>query len=208
MGKRWIVGVLVVATAGALALWFRAGAGGGAPEPAAADPEPAVAASEAPASPQPEEPAAEPESTPAATEAPLPEGMTPEEARRERRLLELREAAEARFSETVELDGLRASDARPEVRRLFEAVTLEPVFDVQQATEGYVSGMRIAEMTSRNALARAGFRTGDRLTRIDGQPLVDPAQIAYTMVSLGEAFEVCAERDTAAYCRTVTLDDG
>lgn len=134
--------------------------------------------------------------------------LDPEEARRRQRLMELEQAADQRFEETVELDGLRAEAVPPSVRDLFQTMTLEPHFDLDQATEGYVDGMRIAELSGANPLAKAGFRAGDRLTRWNGQPLVDPAQIAYAMLSLGEEFEVCAEREGGDYCRIVSLGNG
>lgn len=137
-----------------------------------------------------------------------PFGLSREEAQRRKRLLELEEAAQARFSETAELDGLRAEDVQPGVRALFDSVTLQPAYDVENGTEGFVNGLRIMELTDNNPLAKAGFHAGDRLTRFDGQPLVDPAQIAYTMTSLGESFEVCADRNGSDFCRVVDASGG
>lgn len=198
-----IVGVAVVAAL--VAAWYLTGDQGARPpaDPAEHSP-PAPAASVVPhagvRSPAASGAAGEVEEKAEA----LPPGLTAEEAERRRRLLALERAAQARFSETVELDGLQAEQVRPAVRALFESMTLEPAFDVEDGMEGYVNGLRIAELSGRNPLARAGFRTGDRLTRLDGQPLVDPAQIAYTMTSLGDSFEVCADRNGAAYCRIVS----
>ncbi len=153
------------------------------------------------------EPAGAAPANAAGEQPPLPD-LDPEEARRRQRLLELEQAADERFAETVELDGLHADAVSPSVRNLFQTMTLEPHFDLGQATEGYVNGMRIAELSGANPLAKAGFRRGDRLTRWNGQPLVDPAQIAYAMLSLGEEFEVCAEREGGDYCRIVSLGNG
>lgn len=143
------------------------------------------------------------ETSAAPAPADLPPGMTKQEARERRRLMALQASAEARFAETVDLDGLTADRIAPPVRRLFDSLSLEPVFDLENGTEGFVDGLRIAEMSRGNALARSGFRVGDRLVRLGGQPLVDPAQIAYTMIDLGAEFEVCAARETGSYCRIV-----
>nr|WP_246395242.1 PDZ domain-containing protein [Microbulbifer rhizosphaerae] len=65
--------------------------------------------------------------------------------------------------------------------------------------------MRIAELSDRNPLARAGFRPGDRLVRINGEPLLDPAQIAHLFTALGDRFEVCVDREALEDCRVVVL---
>lgn len=69
-------------------------------------------------------------------------------------------------------------------------------------------GLSIAWRNKRNPLAKAGFRIGDRLIRLNGQPLEDPAQIAYIVIGLRERFEVCAARDGADYCRVVVAAGG
>lgn len=134
-----------------------------------------------------------------------PEGMTKAEAERERRRLELERAAGKRFQQAVRMDGLKPSDVAPSVRAMFSTVTLQPVVDPETGTPGYVEGMRIAEIAGNNPLARAGFGRGDRITRINGDPLTDPAQIAHLFTSLGQRFEVCAEQEGGRRCRIVTL---
>ncbi len=193
-----------VLLAAATVVWFLAGRG----PPAAgltADPGPA---SQRPVPPAPAPDGDAPSQTSAGpAPAALPPGITEEEARKRRRLMALEASAEARFAEAVELDGLTADRVSPSVRRLFDSLALEPVFDVEEGTEGFVDGLRIAEMSRANALSRSGFQVGDRLVRLGGQPLVDPAQIAYTMISLGERFEVCAARETGSYCRIVSPEE-
>ncbi|MGQ9424372.1 PDZ domain-containing protein [Gilvimarinus sp. F26214L] len=134
-----------------------------------------------------------------------PPVMSEEEARRHRRMIALNQAAQNRFDETVAMDKIDPAQIQPAVRNLFNSLTLEPHFDVEQGREGFVSGMRIAELSARNPLAEAGFQAGDRLVRFDGQPLEDPSQIAHLFASLGESFEVCAERETGEYCRIINL---
>lgn len=135
-------------------------------------------------------------------------GLTEEEIAERKRLQQLREAADQRFSTTVATDNLSAEKVPSSVRRLFKTMTLEPVYDIQ-GQAGYIDGMRIAAISDANPLAMAGFRAGDRLTSFNGLPLKDPAEIAYLFSSLGEEFEVCAQRGEDRRCRLVSLaDDG
>lgn len=199
-----LASLLIVAAAGA---WFlRHGGSPDAALPLAKNEvpqQPSVAAADV---------LSEPERIPSQTagedEPPLPPGLTQQEARKRRRLLELDRAAEARFEEAVATDGLTADDVQPAVRALFATMTLEPAFDPDQGREGYVNGLRIAALTGRNPLAKAGFRAGDRLTRLNGQPLEDPAQIVYIVTGLRERFEVCAVRNGSDYCRIIEVAGG
>lgn len=145
------------------------------------------------------------EQTTAEEESDLPPGLTEEEARRERRRLELAEAAEARFNETVKADRIEPEQVEPAVRSMFKTVKLEPEFDPDQGREGFIDGMRISHLMPGNALAEAGFEKGDRITRFNGQPLEDPAQVAHLFASLGTSFEVCAQRGNGEYCRLINL---
>ncbi|MBD3647383.1 MAG: hypothetical protein HUJ31_08035 [Pseudomonadales bacterium] len=86
---------------------------------------------------------------------------------------------------------------------MFKTMTLEPVLD-PRGPEGYIDGMRIAVITAGNPLAKAGFRSGDRLVSFDGVPLRDPAEIAYLFADLSGQFEVCAERVSGLHCRLVS----
>lgn len=138
-------------------------------------------------------------------ESDLPPGLTEEEARRERRRLELAEAAEARFNETVKADRIEPEQVEPAVRSMFKTVKLEPEFDPDQGREGFIDGMRISRLLPDNPLAQAGFEKGDRITRFNGQPLEDPSQVAHLFASLGTSFEVCAERGSGEYCRLINL---
>lgn len=195
--------VLLAAVLASIGWWLRptaAPAPGGVETATAPARAPAVARSDAPAAAAAD--SGQPQAGPA--EQALPPGLDAEEARRRRQLLALRRAADERFSETVAVDGLRSDDVDPAVRRLFGSLTLTPEFDLGRTVEGQVSGLRIAQLSGANPLAAAGFRSGDVLTRLDGQPLNDPAQIAYTIMDLDSEFEVCAKRRRGEYCRLVT----
>lgn len=135
-------------------------------------------------------------------------GLTEEEIANRQRRQELEQAANRRFEEAVKADGLNAEQVPPAVKKLFKTMTLEPAFDPESNVEGFVDGMRIAELTSLNPLARAGFQQGDRLESFDGYPLQDPAEIAHLFTQLGEQFEVCARRSEERLCRIISLNDG
>lgn len=135
-------------------------------------------------------------------------GLTEEEIANRQRRQELEEAANRRFDNAVEADRLQAEQVRPAVKKLFKTMTLEPVFNPERNVEGFVDGMRIAELTSINPLAKAGFQQGDRIVSFDGYPLQDPAEIAHLFTRLGEQFEVCARRSEDRLCRIISLNEG
>lgn len=124
--------------------------------------------------------------------------------RRQRHEMHVR-AAEERFGRTVAMDGLRPDDVAPGVRALFRTLRLEPVVKPGVSRPGYVEGLRITRLSPRNPLAEQGFREGDRLVRINGQALRDPAQIAHLMVRLRGHAEICADRGGRDYCRHVDM---
>lgn len=132
-------------------------------------------------------------------------GLPDEELARLKRRYEFERAAERRFHQTADADGLTPDSVRPEVRTLFSTLRLEPEYDLREGQQGYVDGMRVARMESGNPLAKAGFRVGDRLTRINGEALRDPAVIAHLMTRLGTTMEVCASRSGNLICRQITL---
>ena len=78
----------------------------------------------------------------------------------------------------------------------------------QRARQALVEAQLGATLAARNLQNASGLAPTDRIVQLDGQPLVDPAEIAYTMLSLGSSFEVCAARDGGRYCRIVSLGDG
>lgn len=135
-------------------------------------------------------------------------GFTPEELAEKRRLLAVEQAADQRFDEAVQMDRLSADQVNTEVKQLMQTVNLEPVFDSGNGPEGFIDGLKIVELSNSNPLAAAGFKAGDKLTVINGQPLQDPAQIAYLFTTLESRFEVCADRDDGQYCRFVTIENG
>lgn len=134
-------------------------------------------------------------------------GLTEEQIAERERVRELEQAANRRFESAVSADELRADQVRPAIKKLFKTMTLEPVFDPDSDLEGYVDGMRIAELTRPSPLAKAGFRKGDRLVSFDGYPLRDPAEIASLFTQLEEQFEVCARRSADRLCRIISLED-
>lgn len=133
-------------------------------------------------------------------------GLSEKELERKRRLERRARAAEERFDNTVAMDGLGADDVDPAVRSLFQSMTLEPAFDLERGEPGQVDGMHIRHLRPNNPLAHAGFETGDRLVRINGESLRDPAQIATLFTRIEGAMEVCAERSGSDRCRTIALD--
>lgn len=134
-------------------------------------------------------------------------GLTEEEIAERERLHKLEQAANRRFDTAVATDELRADQVRPAIKKLFKTMTLEPAFDPDSDLEGYIDGMRIAELTSVNPLAQAGFQKGDRLVSLGGYPLRDPAEIATLFTQLDEQFEVCARRSADRLCRIISLNE-
>lgn len=131
-------------------------------------------------------------------------GLNDETLRRRQRHEMHERAAEDRFRRAVAMDGLRPDDVKPGVRALFESLRLEPVVKPGVARPGYVEGLRITGLSPRNPLFEEGFREGDRLVRINGQALRDPARIAHLMVRLRGGMEVCAARASGDYCRSLS----
>lgn len=112
-------------------------------------------------------------------------------------------AADARWREAVDGGGYQAEDVDPAVRSLFRNLTLEPRY----AEGGRIEGLVIRDLVADHPLAEQGFRPGDRIDRIQGVPLRDPAEIPSLIAHLGPHFEVCAVRpDTGTeLCREVDL---
>lgn len=115
----------------------------------------------------------------------------------------LAEAADARWHEAVDGAGYQADDFDPAVRSLFRNISLQPHY----AEGGRIEGLVIQDMVGDHPLAEQGFRPGDRLDRIQGVALRDPAEIPALLAHLGPRFEVCAVRPDAAgeLCREVDL---
>lgn len=135
-------------------------------------------------------------------------GLTEAEIEEHRQRQQLDRAATQRFNATVQMDNLSPDKVLPEVREMFKTLTLEPAYDVERGNAGFIDGMFIAELTSANPLAKAGFKAGDRLVSFDGMPLQDPSEVAHLFVELGEQFEICADRDGNQYCQIITLNEG
>lgn len=133
-------------------------------------------------------------------------GLSDEELARTKRRYQFEQAAEQRFRETADMDGLTPESVKPEVRHLFRTLKLKPEYDLREGQQGYVNGMRVDRMASSNPLAKAGFRVGDRLTRINGEVLRDPAMIAHLVTRIDSSMEVCASRAGNRFCRQVTLE--
>lgn len=116
--------------------------------------------------------------------------------------LELAPKADARWNEAVNESGFTADDVDPAVRQLFASMRLEPRYTEGGAIEGLV----IEEMRDDNPLARAGFQIGDRLSRIQGVELRDPAELPSLIAHLGPNISFCAQRDGGETCQDVRLE--
>lgn len=132
-------------------------------------------------------------------------GMTEDEIRERMKLEEHQRAAEARFHEAVDMDGLTPEALDPGVRDLFQTLKLKPAFDLREGEQGSIDGMVVDRMTPRNPLAQAGFKVGDKLTRINGVALTDPAEIAHLFTRVKGNMEVCAEQGGSEVCKSIKL---
>lgn len=71
-----------------------------------------------------------------------------------------------------------------------------------------IEGLTIQSVSAENPLAVAGFAPGDRIDRIQGVDLRDPAEIPALLAHLGPNIEVCAQRADGAgrICRELALE--
>lgn len=130
-------------------------------------------------------------------------------ARLPRALLEPRLAAlrrerhaRARFDRGVSEHEVRASQLAPAVKELFDSMDLEPVLDA----EGMIEGLSIESLEPDSPMRGAGFRPSDRITRIAGLRLHDPADLPPLLVRLGTRIDLCVERAGEEICREIILD--
>lgn len=108
--------------------------------------------------------------------------------------------ADARWHEAVDEAGYTAEDLDPAVLDLFKGLMLEPLY----AEGGRIEGLVIEKLKPDHPLARAGFRAGDRIDRIQGTPLRDPADLPGLLASLGGPIEFCVVReDGSEHCTEV-----
>ena len=211
----WTLAVLLPLGA-VLALWWTPLAAVAPAPPAAVASAPAPAPAEppplAPRAPEEPEPvaAAPPEAAPPEP-LPLPEDVPPEkrafieshpELRERARQHALAPAADARWEEAVARGGYTPQDLDPAVRRTFRALTLEPRY----AEGGRIDGLVIEEMADDHPFAKAGLRKGDRIDRLQGTPLRDPAELPSLLAHLGPRLDLCALRDGAELCREIVLE--
>jgi hypothetical protein len=112
--------------------------------------------------------------------------------------------ADARWHEGVDQAEYRAEDFDPAVRRMFDRIELEPRY----AEGGMIEGLTIQRIDSDHPLAAAGFTAGDRIDRIQGVELRDPAEIPALLAHLGPHIEVCARRADGSdhICRELALE--
>jgi hypothetical protein len=115
---------------------------------------------------------------------------------------ELAAAADARWEEAVARGSYDANDLDAAVRDLFRRVDLAPRY----AEGGRIEGLVIGGMPSDHPFAQAGFRVGDRIDRIQGVELRDPADLPSLLARLGPNFSVCADRAGAELCRELRLE--
>jgi hypothetical protein len=169
-----------------------------------ADASPAVSSAPPPARPRPaaESPALAPVEDPAiAARMALVESdpVLMDRARQQ----ELAPAADARWSDAVDRAGYTREDVDPAVRESLRLVELEPRY----AEEGMIDGLTIRSLPADHPFARAGFRAGDRLSRIEGVLLHDPSELPALFTRLGPRFEVCAwEGEGRESCGIVVVD--
>jgi hypothetical protein len=195
---------LVVLAAALLVLWKgmqsppAPAAAAAAPSVAAAPPAPAPEPDPVPAAPAPP-PAFEPIELPTDhADRVLSDPVLAERARQH----ELAAAADARWNEAVEGGEYRAEDLDPAVRDLFRELDLEPRY----AEGGRIEGLQIQSLSVDHPLSRLGFRPGDRIDRIQGVTLSDPAELPSLLARLGPHFSLCADRNGTELCRDLALE--
>lgn len=116
--------------------------------------------------------------------------------------LELEAQAKERFDDSLERSGITAREIEEGVKHLFETVTVEPVL----LEGGRMDGLRIFDLPSGHPLDRAGLVEGDRLVRLNGYPLDDPAVLPDVLIRLRRSFEACVWRNGEELCTRVTVD--
>jgi hypothetical protein len=112
------------------------------------------------------------------------------------------ELGRRRFASGVAESGVSAKQMDVAVVSLFETVDLEPVLD----HEGMLEGLAVEDLDHDSPLLDAGFQRGDVITRIDDQPLRDPAEVPALLVALGRDVDFCGQRADEEICATVHLD--
>jgi hypothetical protein len=115
---------------------------------------------------------------------------------------ELAAEADARWQQAVDSSGYEARDLDESVRALFQRVDLEPLY----AEGGRIDGLVIMGMPSDHPFAGLGLQPGDRIERIQGVELRDPADLPSLLAHLGPRFAVCARRGAAELCGDVDLE--
>jgi len=110
--------------------------------------------------------------------------------------------ADARWQQAVDEAGYTASDLDVSVRELFRRIDLEPRY----AEGGRIEGLVITGMAPDHPFAQLGFRSGDRIDRIQGVALRDPAEIPSLLARLGPNFDLCVDRQGESLCGEVHLE--
>jgi hypothetical protein len=110
--------------------------------------------------------------------------------------------ADARWQRAVDEAGYSANDLDVSVRELFRRIDLEPRY----AEGGRIEGLVITGMPPDHPFAQLGFRSGDRIDRIQGVALRDPAEIPSLLARLGPNFDLCVDRQGASLCGEVHLE--
>ncbi len=166
-----------------------------------------------------------PPDSPAAPEAPAPVALEP--PRRETNLMYRRPSPEAmekimanedvmeraaeqqrqaqaanRFSEGVNDGHFEADDINRSVVAMFDSVELEPVLD----EDGMILGLEIRNIYPDSPLSDAGFRSGDRITAINDEPLHDPVDVPAALARLERDLSLCVDRDGTEICQRLVLD--
>jgi hypothetical protein len=110
--------------------------------------------------------------------------------------------ADARWQHAVDGPGYTANDLDVSVRELFRRIDLEPRY----AEGGRIEGLVITGMPPDHPFAQLGFRSGDRIDRIQGVALRDPADIPSLLAHLGPNFDLCVNRQGEALCGELHLE--
>lgn len=132
---------------------------------------------------------------------PGPDSIDEATRRAWQRELEREHAAQERFERGREEAQVRARDIDARVRDALQRAVLVP----EPLDGGRIRGLRIQSLEGGSPLAEAGFREGDLLVQLDGQPLQDPFDLPALLARAGPELELCAEGPAGAYCRELVL---
>lgn len=176
-------------------------------EPVEAAPRPTQgAAVEAPGDPKPVEPPRRYADAPPPLDPPLRPaegsvGIDDETSEIWRERLARQRAAQERFERGLEESQVRARDIDARVREALQRTVLEP----ELLDGGQMTGLRIRSIEGGSPLAEAGFREGDLIVRLDGEPLDDPYELPRLLSRAGPQLSLCVVDGSGELCRDLVL---